>query len=163
MSDFLPAFQAEWMSTINTVWPEIVLPGSASVSNFFTALQALRTNIVNRMADGSPSLPYAFLCFGHLVNEPAWCMDRHVTWAPVTVFYIDSEANGATQLTVNAKLYALSSYVYSRGFTTFTEVEQATIDSSDMNPANEVLAVMSQVRAVGGSVSWQKLLPRDNS
>ena len=64
MADYLPGFQDEWMTIINAVWSEIVLPGTATPSNFFTALQLLKKNIEVRMEDASPALPFAFMTLG---------------------------------------------------------------------------------------------------
>lgn len=164
MADFFSAFQTEWMNTIHAVWPEILLPAPSVNSNFYTGLQALRANIVTRMEDTDPAFPVAMLAFGTFIQDPGWAMDRAVRWAPVTVFYLDCDGNEADQRTVNAKLYTLADYVFTHAFTTFTEIHQGTIDSSDTNPVNAVLPVESNVRAVGGYVTWaQGIMPLDNS
>jgi len=156
MADYLPAFQAEWQDIISTVWPEIIMPGSGSVSNFFTAIQSLKTNITVRMTDDNPGLPYCFLAFGNFtpINLTS---DRNDKNGPVTVFYIDSEANEATQTTINAKLQALDEAVRTRSNETFCMMADAVIDSSDLNPVMQTLRTQSGVTVCGGLITFPKL------
>lgn len=156
MADYLPAFQTEWMTAINVVWPEIILPGTATSSNFFTGIQALRKNIEQMMEDSLPALPYAFLSFG-LTSSSPFPADTNGKKTSVTVFYIDSELNSATQGTVSAKLHAFEEYIRTRNNATFSLMDDATVDSSDMNPVNQTLATLSQIRVVGGFVSWPNI------
>ena len=155
MADYFPAFQAEWQTIIHTVWSEIVLPGSA-VSNWFTGQQALKKNIESRMAAADPALPYCFVSIG-TASPMTWTADRDDYNAPITIFYIDSEANGATQTTINAKLQAMRKYVRTYNSTTFCQTLDAIVDSSDRNPVNSVLPVKSQVRVIGGTVTFPGL------
>lgn len=153
MSKILPAFQTEWMTIINTVWPEIVLPGLGATSNFFTAIQALKKNIEIRMESANPALPYAFLAFGNF-TQGTLTGDRNEKNAPVTIFYIDSEKNGATQTSISSKLQTLDDYVYQRNNSNFCLTGPSVIDSSDMNPVLSTLRTMSEVVVIGGIIQF---------
>jgi hypothetical protein len=156
MAAVLPSVQAEWMTIINAVWPEIVLPGGSSQSNFFTSVQLLKRNILDRMQTSDPALPYAFLAIGAFPSLK-FTQDRNDKNNPVTVFYVDSEANGASQITIDAKLCALDQYVRSRVNSTFCVLEDAAIDSTDLNPVNAILSVKSQVKVYGGTITYSKV------
>lgn len=156
MADFYPAFLSEWQTIIHAVWPEVVLPGGGSTSNFFTGIQALKKNIESRMKDADPALPYCFVALGGF-SPMAWTSDRDDYNGSLTIFYIDSEANNATQTTVNAKLQAMRAYVRTRSNSTFCQTLDSIIDSSDRNPVNSVLPVKSQIRVIGGTITFPGL------
>lgn len=153
MADYLPAFQLEIMTAMNAVWSEIILPGGGSTSNFFTAIQALKKNIEVRMADGDPAMPYAFLAIG--VFPPGnFTSDRNEKNGGFTIFYLDSEKNGATQTTINAKLQLFDEYIRTHTFNTFRQIADATIDSSDLNPIMSTLRTASGVAICGGIITF---------
>jgi hypothetical protein len=156
MADYLPAFLAEWQTIIHTVWPEIILPGGASVSNFFTGQQALKKNIEARMDEADPALPYCFMSLGN-ASPMTWTSDRDDYNLPVTLYYINSEANGATQITANAKLQAMRAYVRTYIPSTFCVTLDSLVDSSDRNPVNMVLPMKSQIRVIGGTITFPGL------
>ncbi len=157
MADFYPAFLIEWQTIINAVWPEIILPGGGSASNWFTGIQSLKKNIESRMEEADPALPYCFVSIGSFVPMMQ-TMDRDDYNGAITIFYIDSEANSATQTTVNAKLQAMRKYVRERTNTTFCQTLDSIIDSSDRNPVNSLLPVKSQIRVIGGTITFPGLL-----
>lgn len=153
MADFFPAYLSEWQTIINTVWPEIILPGGGSVSNFFTAIQAVKNNIEIRMSGADPALPYAFVALGTFPPANV-TSDRNDKNGSITVFYVDSEKNGATQTTINAKLSALDEYVRTRINSTFCMMTDAVIDSSDLNPIMQTLRTTSGVLVCGGIITF---------
>lgn len=156
MADYLPGFQDEWMTIINAVWTEIILPGTATPSNFFTALQMLKKNIEARMEDASPALPYAFMTLGTGLPSNV-TSDRNDKNMPVTIFYVDSEKNGATQLTISSKLQAMDEYLRTRVNTTFCQIGDAVVDSSDLNAVNSTLSTLSQIRCYGGTITFPNI------
>jgi hypothetical protein len=156
MADFYPAFLTEWQTIINTVWPEIILPGGGSASNFFTGIQALKKNIESRMEEADPALPYCFVGLG-ATTPMAWTSDRDDYNGSITLFYIDSEANSATQTTINAKLQSMRKYVRSYNSTTFCQTLDSIVDSSDRNPVNSLMPVKSQIRVIGGTITFPGL------
>ena len=158
MADIYPSLVNEWMTLIHSTWPEITLPGSGANSNFFTSLQALRRNIIETMADGSfgVAAPWAILRIGDFIPTQ-WGLDTQDRFARIEVYYIAAEKDGATQTTVNAKLYSLIEAVDrpTVNHTYFFSPDPGgRIDSSDESPVNAILAVESQVRLVGAVGVW---------
>jgi hypothetical protein len=113
----------------------------------------MKRNIVSIINSGTPNLPYA--CVG-LGAFPAGSvtMDRSDRQGQIVFFYMDSENNGATQTTINAKLQAMEAYLRTYNSTSFSIMEDGSINSSDLSMVNSSLTTESFLSILGGDLTY---------
>lgn len=158
MSNNLGTFLDEWLGTvIPAVWSEIVVPGGASYSNFFTSMQAARLNIIETFEQHPSVQEYHVLVYGKQTLDPDWTMDTAFYRLPIQAFYMARPSATITQEYVHAKLMALSDYLTGPAlhtFQTFMAPEVGSIDTSETSPINNAVWVNSQDGILGGHLFY---------
>jgi hypothetical protein len=168
MADYFTPLLLEVYGVVNTVWPEAILPGGASVSNVFTSVQAFRKNFEAEaqnsqlnLADAVPP-PYIVVSIGDSLDEPEFGLITRFKRARIQIFYLWAASDGGTQDAINAKLKALLDYIDSHDydgtpaqFTNFEVVEFGRLNSSETNPWNAQALGGNKGELLGGHVVWE--------
>jgi len=167
MADFFVQFQKDVIDLVGSVTG---LPAS----QIWTTNQAIKINFVQAILRAVPGPqfdssapavnPLAIVQIGQFRNTTSAGIDNDAYRAPIAIWYLmvetdRSSQNQSNQTVVNQMLYNLGVSVRQNSpapnaYTSFLQIEDGDIDSSEVEPLNMALRDQGRIDVATGSISW---------